>query len=103
MQETRVQSLDGGSWRREWQPAPVFLPGESQGQRSLAGYSPWGHKESDTTEWLTLSPGRGSKGPKCTSLKATHPLTVHEHPGTRVALTEANVSCVNSAMLQQTK
>ena len=36
-------------WRRAWQPASVFLPGES-GQRSLAGYSPWGHKESDTTE-----------------------------------------------------
>ena len=31
-----------------------FLPGESHGQRSLAGYSPWGHKESDMTEWLTL-------------------------------------------------
>ena len=34
---------------------PVFLPGKSHGQRSLAGYSPWGHKESDTTEWLSLS------------------------------------------------
>ena len=33
-----------------WQPTPVFLPGESQGQRSLAGNSPWGHKELDTTE-----------------------------------------------------
>ena len=32
------------------QPTPVFLPGESDGQRSLAGYSPWSHKESDTTE-----------------------------------------------------
>ena len=36
--------------RRKWQPTPVFLPGESHGQRSLVGYSPWGHKESDTTE-----------------------------------------------------
>ena len=35
-------------WRREWQPTPVFLPGESHGQRSLVGYSPWGCKES----WL---------------------------------------------------
>ena len=34
----------------EWQPTPVFLPGESHGQRSLVGYSPKGHKESDTTE-----------------------------------------------------
>ena len=43
------------SWRREWLPTPVFLPGESYGERSLVGYSPWGHKELDTTEWLTLS------------------------------------------------
>ena len=39
-------------WRRKWQPIPVFLPGKSHGQRSLAGYSPWGHKESDKTEGL---------------------------------------------------
>ena len=32
------------TWRRKWQPTLVFLPGKSQGQRSLAGYSPWGHK-----------------------------------------------------------
>ena len=37
-------------WRRKWQPTPVFLPGKSHGQRSLAGYSPWGPKESDRTE-----------------------------------------------------
>ena len=42
-------------WRRERLPTPVFLPGESQGQRSLAGYHPWGLKESDTTEQLTFS------------------------------------------------
>ena len=41
-------------WRRKWQPTQVFLPGEFHGQRSLAGYRPWGGKESDTTEWLTL-------------------------------------------------
>ena len=35
-------------WRWAWQPTPVFLPGEPHGQRGLAGYSPWGHKESDT-------------------------------------------------------
>ena len=40
-------------WRREWQSTAVFLPGEFHGQRILAGYSPWGHKESDTTERLT--------------------------------------------------
>ena len=38
-------------WRRKWQPTPVPLPGKSHGQRSLAGYSPCGCKESDTTEW----------------------------------------------------
>ena len=37
-------------WWRKWQPTQIFLPGESYGQRSLTGYSPWGHKESDTTE-----------------------------------------------------
>ena len=42
-------------WRREWQPTPVFLPGEFHGQRSLVGSSPWGHKESDIMEWLSLS------------------------------------------------
>ena len=45
MRETWVQSL---SWEdpleEEWQPTPVFLPGESQGQKSLAGYSPWGRR-----------------------------------------------------------
>ena len=39
-------------WRRKWPPTPVFLPGESHGRRSLVGYSPRGHKGSDTTEQL---------------------------------------------------
>ena len=37
-------------WRRKWQPTPVFLPGESQGQGSLVGCRPWGRTKSDTTE-----------------------------------------------------
>ena len=37
-------------WRRQWLLTPVFLPGESYGQRSMVGHSPWSHKESDTTE-----------------------------------------------------
>ena len=37
-------------WRRAWQATPVFLPRVSHGQRSLAGYSPWGHKELDMTK-----------------------------------------------------
>ena len=39
-------------WKRKWQFTPVFLPGKSYGQRSLVGYSPWGHKESDSIEQL---------------------------------------------------
>ena len=39
-------------WRRGWLPTPLFLPREFHGQKNLAGYSPWGHKESDMTEWL---------------------------------------------------
>ena len=45
------------SWRRKWQPTPVFLPGESHAQRSLAGYSPWGHKELTWLKWLNTHPG----------------------------------------------
>ena len=55
MQETWVWSLVRKiPWRRKRLPAPVFLPGEFRRQRNLAGYSPWGHKESDTTERLIL-------------------------------------------------
>ena len=54
--ETQVRFL---GWEdpleKEWQPTPVFLPGKSYGWRSLVGYSPWGHKESDTTEQLSLT------------------------------------------------
>ena len=54
-------------WRRKWQPIPVLLPGKSHGWRSLAGYSPWGRKDSDTTERLHF-----------TSLHLAH----HLHQGT---------------------
>ena len=47
---TRVRKIP---WRRKWQPTPAFLPGKSHGQRSLAGYSPWARKQSDTTERLS--------------------------------------------------
>ena len=56
VQETWIQSLgQEDPWGREWQPTPVSLPGEFHGQRSLAGYTPWGQKESDMTEQLTFS------------------------------------------------
>ena len=47
-------------WRRERQPTPIFLPGESHGQRSLGGYSPRGGKDSDTTEQLGNNKVRAS-------------------------------------------
>ena len=54
--ETWIQSLGQEDlWRREWQPTPVFLPGKSQGWRSLVGPNSWGLEESDTTERLTHS------------------------------------------------
>ena len=51
-------------WRRAWQPTPVFLPGESHGLRSLAGYSPWCCKEWDMTEQLSTTQHRYSKHKK---------------------------------------
>ena len=51
VQEIWVQFLSReGLWRREWQPISVFLPGKFHGQKSLAGYRPRDHKESDTAE-----------------------------------------------------
>ena len=49
--EIRIQFLD---WEDQWQPTPIFLPGKSHGQRILAGYSPWGHKELDMNEHACL-------------------------------------------------
>ena len=61
--ETACSAGDPGSipvgkipWKKKWQPNPVSLPGKSHGQRSLVGFSPWGHrKESGMTEQLTLT------------------------------------------------
>ena len=55
VQETRFDPWVGKiPWRREWLHTPVFLPGKFHGQRSLEGYSPWGRKEWDTTEQLSM-------------------------------------------------
>ena len=60
--------------RRKWQPTPVFLPGESHRQRNLEGYSPWGCKESDTTEATEHMPRDGEdtarqvQMPQCNNL-----------------------------------
>ena len=47
-----IMSPNTKSWRRQWHPTPVLLPGKSHGRRSLVGCSPWGREESDTTEQL---------------------------------------------------
>ena len=62
-------------WRRQWHPTPVLLPGKSHGWRSLVGCSPWGHKDSDTTERLhfhfsLLCIGEGNDNPlQCSCLE----------------------------------
>ena len=61
-------------WRREWQPTPVFLPGELPGQRSLAGYYPWGCKELDMTEPLSTA-HRAAPFNRFTHLNPTQLLT----------------------------
>ena len=53
IQEAGVRSLGREDpLEKKWQPTPVFLPGESHGQRSQVGYRPWGRRESDMTERL---------------------------------------------------
>ena len=69
-------------WRK-WQPTPVFLPGESHGQGSLVGYSPWGRRESDTAEHthtslLTLHP---IPGPSFDSMFSVSPVVRQSHAG----------------------
>ena len=74
-----VQTLGWGDSPREgkWQPTPVFLPGKPHGQRSLVGYSPWGHKESDKTEQLSHQASKqGMRSPQIHSLK-THKYYVY--------------------------
>ena len=71
-------------WRRKWQPTPVFLAGESHGWRSLVGYSPWGRKQSDTTEQLTLSLNAiaflsASRLMACVSVSLTEPCARGKH------------------------
>ena len=61
IQEIWVQKIP---WRRKWQHTPVFLPGEFHEQRSLAGYSPWGRKESDMTDRLTYTHTKENTGPQ---------------------------------------
>ena len=82
------------SWSWKWQPTPVFLPGKSHGQGSLAGYCPWGHKEPNTTEllstvdapqtWFVLAVPVATSmlgTPLPTALPAPHPQVLTAAPG----------------------
>ena len=61
-------------WRRKWQPTAVFWSGKSHGWRSLAGYSPWGHKRLDTTEWLSMHTPLNKESPIFSLCKEILPL-----------------------------
>ena len=62
--ETQVQSLGPKiPWSRKWQPTLVFVPGKFHGQKSLVCYHPWGCKELDTTEWLSMHACTSSHDP----------------------------------------
>ena len=67
--------------RREWHPAPVFLPGKSHGQRSLAGYSPWGRTESDTTEQGQRKKGKKREAAEEQGARRCSPDPLRPHPG----------------------
>ena len=78
-------------WRRKWQPTPVFLPRKFQGWRSLVGYSPWGRKESDTTErlnwtelnWVTICSDFGAQEKKVCHCFHCFPIDLPWSDGTR--------------------
>ena len=68
-EEILVQTLGQEiPWRRKCQPTPVFLPVESHGQRSLAGYSPWGRTVLDRTEATKQQQEQASEAPGCSKV-----------------------------------
>ena len=76
MRETLLQFLGWEDpWTREALPTPVCWPGEFHGQRSLGAYSPWGPKELDPTEWLSLSPVNIDSEEKFHRFQTTYLLT----------------------------
>ena len=81
LQETRVRSwLRKIPWRRAWQPTPVFLPGASHGQRSLAGYVPWDGKESDTAKVTEHTNTQHYVTPAVCHLQRNGPKTCSQRP-----------------------
>ena len=88
------------SWRRKWQPTPISLPGKPHGQRSLVGYSPWGRKELDMTEWphfhfsffppCSVAWGQTVLGIKVTAFKRTDANVHTQLPGMLYSLPLTN-------------
>ena len=85
-------------WVREWLPTLGFLPGEPHRERSLAGYSWWGHKDSNTPEWLTFSlsfhfgPGKEEEGQGWWGQKIVSPSNVSPLPEEASLVTSASGS-----------
>ena len=78
-------------WRRKWQPALLFLPGESHGQWSLVGYSPWGHRESNVTEQPITHTHTRIHTCTCTHMQTHTHARTHAHTCThRHAHTQTN-------------
>ena len=67
-------------WRKAWQPTPVFLTGESHGQRSLAGNGPWGSKELDMTDYAHTHTHTQNIVVKKTSFGIMYLPLTHSHP-----------------------
>ena len=87
-------------WRKAWQPTPVFLPGESHRQRSLARYSSGGRRESDTTERPTLSPSPPLHGGECSANSWPHAPTCRGGCGqVRLATMGTLLNASNSLLL----
>ena len=90
-------------WRRAWQPTPVFLPGEAHGQRSLAGYSPWGHKQSGMAEVTRHSTSHSSSLAVSTtsavtsSMEVLNPSKSSTRIGTNFFQTPVNVNILTSS------
>ena len=84
IQETWVWSLgrEDSPGEGKWQLTPVFMPGKSHGPGSLVGYSPWGCKELDLTEWLSI-PSAGAKKSTCLRVVGEILLRVVEFEGRR--------------------
>ena len=99
MQETKERSVwslkEEDPWGRKWQPPPVFLPEKSHGQRRLAGYSSWGCKESDMTEWLSSSSSNHRIKEAYVSLSGSEQVSLSSHTGevTSSHLWDATVDC----------